>query len=185
MDASNLVWSIKNGDLDAVKEIIEKSVSFPLLWFSSSSDVCVFVLQNININNLYDGRHLIHFGSDYGHNDIIEYLIQKGADVNVGLIVDLSRILFTWDFLFYRLMTNIQSVLCWRQSGRATPTVCALWSIMERTLMVSLPMARATWMWRKKTRSNHFSPQLPNWIASSWTIDFFRTKTWHTFPITG
>ncbi|KAF7492639.1 Myotrophin [Sarcoptes scabiei] len=62
MDSSNLAWSIKNGDLDAVKEIIEH--------------------QKLDVNVMIDGRRPIHYASDYGHKEILEYLIKLGADVN-------------------------------------------------------------------------------------------------------
>ncbi|XP_018335993.1 myotrophin [Agrilus planipennis] len=59
---SELVWGIKNGDLEQVKDIIEKK--------------CVDVNQEI------DGRPPILYAADYGQADVIEYLISAGADVN-------------------------------------------------------------------------------------------------------
>jgi hypothetical protein len=42
-------------------------------------------LQNeSNVNNQIDGRCPIHFAADFGHNEIIEFLLGKGADVNVS-----------------------------------------------------------------------------------------------------
>lgn len=59
---SELVWGIKNGDLDQVKDIIEK--------------------KEIDVNKEVDGRPPIHYAADYGQTDVIHYLITKGADVN-------------------------------------------------------------------------------------------------------
>jgi len=59
---SELVWGIKNGDLDEVKKHIE----------SNKTDV----------NASIDGRHPIHYASDYGQHDVIKYLLDNGADVN-------------------------------------------------------------------------------------------------------
>ncbi|XP_015374244.1 PREDICTED: myotrophin-like [Diuraphis noxia] len=35
-----------------------------------------------NINNVSNGRTMLHKACDYGHLDIVEYLIQNGADIN-------------------------------------------------------------------------------------------------------
>ncbi|XP_044260647.1 myotrophin-like [Tribolium madens] len=59
---SELVWGIKNGDLDQVKDIVEKKA--------------------VNINELIDGRPPILYAADYGQTDVIQYLISAGADVN-------------------------------------------------------------------------------------------------------
>lgn len=59
---SELVWGIKNGDMDQVKEIVEK--------------------KDIDVNKDIDGRAPIHYAADYGQEDVIRYLVSKGADVN-------------------------------------------------------------------------------------------------------
>lgn len=33
---------------------------------------------------MVDGRYPIHFAADYGQAEVVEYLISKGADVNVS-----------------------------------------------------------------------------------------------------
>lgn len=43
---------------------------------------------------MIDGRRPIHYASDYGQKEIIEYLIQLGADVNVRLCCNLHKIIF-------------------------------------------------------------------------------------------
>jgi len=59
---NELVWGIKNGDLDQVREIVEK--------------------KSINLNDSVDGRPPILYAADYGQLEVIEYLIAEGADVN-------------------------------------------------------------------------------------------------------
>ncbi|CAH1961733.1 unnamed protein product [Acanthoscelides obtectus] len=60
--SSDFVWAIKNGDLEQVKDIIEK--------------------KSLNVNEEVDGRPLILYAADYGQKDVIDYLISAGADVN-------------------------------------------------------------------------------------------------------
>ncbi|GAB0098987.1 uncharacterized protein DMENIID0001_148040 [Sergentomyia squamirostris] len=59
---SALPWALKNGDLDQVKDLVEKKV--------------------VDINEAIEGRTPLHFAADYGQSDVLEYLISKGADVN-------------------------------------------------------------------------------------------------------
>ncbi|XP_030749022.1 myotrophin [Sitophilus oryzae] len=60
--SSEFVWAIKNGDLEQVKDIIEK--------------------KSVDVNQEVDGRPLILYAADYGQRDVIEYLILSGANVN-------------------------------------------------------------------------------------------------------
>ncbi|KOB73400.1 Tankyrase [Operophtera brumata] len=57
-----LVWGIKNGDIDQVKDIIET--------------------QKIDLNVPIDGRVLLHYAADYGQTAVLNYLLDKGADPN-------------------------------------------------------------------------------------------------------
>lgn len=41
-------------------------------------------LQQLDVNALIEGRPAIHYASDYGQKEVIQYLISKGADVNVS-----------------------------------------------------------------------------------------------------
>jgi ankyrin repeat protein len=57
-----LVWAVKNGDLDQVKDLAPK----------------------VDLNKvLMNGRMAIHFAADYGQKEVIDYLVSKKADVNV------------------------------------------------------------------------------------------------------
>ncbi|XP_063219765.1 myotrophin [Bacillus rossius redtenbacheri] len=60
---SDLVWGIKNGDLDQVKDFVEN--------------------KEVDVNKEIDGRPPIHYAADYGQKDVIKYLISRGADVNL------------------------------------------------------------------------------------------------------
>ncbi|CAB3979635.1 Myotrophin [Paramuricea clavata] len=59
-----LLWGVKNGDLDKVRELVEK--------------------KGCNVNGeLMNGRNPIHFAADYGQREVIDYLVNQGADMNV------------------------------------------------------------------------------------------------------
>eukprot|EP00055_Hartaetosiga_balthica_P006866 m.22568 g.22568 ORF g.22568 m.22568 type:complete len:117 (+) comp5466_c0_seq1:187-537(+) len=60
---SELQWSIKNGDLDQVKQYVEE--------------------QSVDVNAaLAGGRFPLHVAADMGQTEVAQYLISKGADVN-------------------------------------------------------------------------------------------------------
>jgi len=73
---SDLVWAIKNGDLDRVREL------------SSAS--------GFDVNAAVDGRSPLHFAADYGQLEVIEFLVGKGADLEAkdkhGISVVLAAI---------------------------------------------------------------------------------------------
>jgi len=58
---SDFAWSLKNGDLDQVKEAVDKGA---------------------DVNVAIDGRPPLCLASDYGQRDVIKYLLDKGANVN-------------------------------------------------------------------------------------------------------
>lgn len=60
---ANLVWSIKNGELDRVQEDIE--------------------LKQIDVNSEINGRYPLHYAADFGQVEVLSYLIKKGAKVDV------------------------------------------------------------------------------------------------------
>jgi len=70
---SELVWDIKNGELESVKNEIEKN--------------------GIDVNQVVDGRPLILYASDYGQEPIIRYLLSKGADPNAKDKHDITALL--------------------------------------------------------------------------------------------
>ncbi|XP_042893803.1 myotrophin-like isoform X2 [Penaeus chinensis] len=58
---SEFVWGLKNGDLDQVKEAVEKGA---------------------DVNLAIEGRPPLCLASDYGQLDVIKYLLDKGANVD-------------------------------------------------------------------------------------------------------
>lgn len=63
----SIIWAIKNGDLDQVKELIEQN--------------------GFDVNQEITTRSPIHYAADYGQSDVLRYLINKGADVNVIILL--------------------------------------------------------------------------------------------------
>jgi len=59
---SEFVWSLKNGDLEQVREFVEK--------------------KGLDVNKEIDGRSPIHYAADYGQREVIQYLVDRGAEVN-------------------------------------------------------------------------------------------------------
>jgi len=59
---SEFAWSLKNGDLDQVRDFVES--------------------KRADINKEIDGRPPIHYAADYGQKEVIQYLIEKGVDLN-------------------------------------------------------------------------------------------------------
>lgn len=80
MSSNDVIWSIKNGDMDQVREHFETTVSDAFVGRFENK----FLLQKSNINEPIEGRPPIHYAADYGQKDIIKYLISKGADLNVS-----------------------------------------------------------------------------------------------------
>lgn len=62
-ESEELIWSIKNGDIETVTKFID---SHPKL-----------------INEQIKGRTYLHYACDYGQQDIIDYLLSKGANINI------------------------------------------------------------------------------------------------------
>ena len=69
-----LKWFIETGDINGFENVI-KIVS------DSYSDH--LQIEDVN-KDLGSGRRLIHTAADYGQLEMLELLIKKGADVNVG-----------------------------------------------------------------------------------------------------
>lgn len=47
---------------------------------------CVALLQSDDVNRVVEersGRVPLHYVADFGHKDVMEYLVSKGANVNV------------------------------------------------------------------------------------------------------
>ncbi|XP_065192896.1 myotrophin-like [Sycon ciliatum] len=61
--SDDLLWAVKNGDLEQVKSL------------SASADVNA-VLKN--------GRMALHYAADFGQAEVIEYLLSIGANVDLA-----------------------------------------------------------------------------------------------------
>ncbi|XP_077091342.1 myotrophin isoform X2 [Siphateles boraxobius] len=62
MGDKELMWALKNGDLDEVKTLLVKA-------------------EDVN-RTLEGGRKPLHYAADCGQNEMLEFLLSKGADVN-------------------------------------------------------------------------------------------------------
>ena len=65
--------------------------------------------QNMDVNIEVQGRLPLHYAADYGQTEVLEYLLSKGAKVNVStsigdiflnLYIDVSHHLASSDFVF-------------------------------------------------------------------------------------
>lgn len=59
---SDFLWSLKNGDMEQVKDFVEN--------------------KGVDINANIDGRQPIHYAADYGQKEVLNYLIEKGANID-------------------------------------------------------------------------------------------------------
>ncbi|TRZ02759.1 hypothetical protein DNTS_029157 [Danionella cerebrum] len=62
MGDKELMWALKNGDLDEVKNLLVKA-------------------EDVN-RTLEGGRKPLHYAADCGQTEMLEFLLSKGADVN-------------------------------------------------------------------------------------------------------
>jgi len=69
----DFIWSIKNGDLEAISKYIDANPK--------------------RIDELVKGRAYLHYACDFGQREIIEYLLNKGADINIPDKYEISPIL--------------------------------------------------------------------------------------------
>ncbi|KAM4614934.1 myotrophin [Polymixia lowei] len=61
MGDTELVWAVKNGDMDEVKNLLVK----------------------VDVNRtLLAGRAALHYAADHGQTEILEYLLSKGASID-------------------------------------------------------------------------------------------------------
>ena len=86
--AQDVMWAIKNGDLDAVKQLVETHVRIETSFLSiSPNTLSVCDRQHIDVNGeLSGGRCGVHYAGDMGQRDVAQYLVERGADVNVSVM---------------------------------------------------------------------------------------------------
>ncbi|KAF5901618.1 myotrophin [Clarias magur] len=73
MGDKELMWALKNGELDEVKMLLKKD-------------------EDVN-RMLEGGRRPLHYAADCGQVDILEFLLSKGADVNAPDKHDITPLL--------------------------------------------------------------------------------------------
>lgn len=66
-------WSLKNGEIEDVKRFVEE--------------------DGVDVNMDLDGRKPLHYAADFGHSVVVEYLIAKGANLNVRDKHDITPLL--------------------------------------------------------------------------------------------
>lgn len=100
-NSEELLWAIKNGELNIVKDVVEKQVRH--IWLDSTVDIVdlfrylfvkLFHTQNFDVNYEIASRYPLHYAADYGQTDVLDYLLSKGADVNVCITCISSKIMF-------------------------------------------------------------------------------------------
>jgi len=60
MASEDFVWSVKNGDLEAVKTFLKTN----------------------SVHQQQEGRPALHFAADYGHTEVIACLLDAGAKID-------------------------------------------------------------------------------------------------------
>ena len=84
-----LLWSVKNGDIALVKDIfgkkkVTKGATKYNINFVWSPPPNFFDQPDPNAE-LMNGRNALHYAADYGQIEVVDFLISKGADVNVSM----------------------------------------------------------------------------------------------------
>ena len=52
---------------------------------------CIFQ-PDFNVNEVIEGRTALHFAADYGHVEVIERLLEAGANINVSRSMQILKI---------------------------------------------------------------------------------------------
>ncbi|XP_067655210.1 myotrophin-like [Haliotis asinina] len=71
--SKSFLWSVKNGDVAEVKNLLAK-------------EKCLSTQQ-------ISGRSPIHFAADYGQNEVVELLVDNGAGIDVQDIYGITPLL--------------------------------------------------------------------------------------------
>lgn len=99
--------------------------------------MCYFsILQAEDVNRTLDGgRKPLHYAADFGQTDMVEFLISKGADINVRATITSSHhILFALICLLSRaaVTTKMNSIsVCFPTSSKPTVTLFDVMSVIS------------------------------------------------------
>ena len=74
-----------------------------IVFISDLNSIYPFFPKDMDLNAyVLNGRGLLHFAADYGQTEVIEYLLSKGADVNVGIFIETKLLVCKlWNFLLH------------------------------------------------------------------------------------
>ena len=168
--SSNLVWSIKNGDAENVKELFEKEVG--LCWANMSDYLWIFVLKIFHYCRNWMPTKWLMVAVQFIMLPIMDKMKSSSisfnkepmlmyVDVILNFHIETNMLIFdkliTDIFFSNRHWTSTVSVHFWLPFGKATLTVYDCWSRKVPKLTVALPMDWATSKLPTKMKLNHFS----------------------------
>lgn len=67
--------------------IVDNGDNTDFIYFSPVNVFCFFQTEDVN-RTLENGRAPLHYAADFGQTDVMEYLISKGAHLNVRATTD-------------------------------------------------------------------------------------------------
>ena len=101
------------------------STKNPQGWLSKFFSSVYFIIKQVwglNIHNtlifkgfdvnaeILNGRSGIHFAADYGQSNVIEYLLSKGADINVSFLINFVTLSLTKACLSKGSVLNLKNL---------------------------------------------------------------------------
>lgn len=70
-----------------------------------------FIFKGFDVNaEILNGRSGIHFAADYGQSNVIEYLLSKGADINVSFLINFVTLSLTKACLSKGSVLNLKNL---------------------------------------------------------------------------
>lgn len=74
--------------------------------------------QKFDVNNEIASRYPLHYAADYGQTDVLDYLLSKGADVNVSNVLSIN---------LSKLRSFVQLTVKAVDKHGITPILAAIW----------------------------------------------------------
>lgn len=75
----------------------------------------LFIFKGVDINASIDGRLPIHYAADYGQKEVLNYLIDKGANIDVRLSFIVSNFMYVY-INFWRLKALLVYIIASSQT---------------------------------------------------------------------